>query len=419
MRHPMPARAVRACFASAGVLALAATLASAASAKTFYIAKNGNNANPCTSTKPCKTINRGVGLAKRGDTVVVSKGSYSQNVLITKDIKVTGVGNPVINALGRDNGFVVQGAGAAGATVSGFTVENAAFEGILVEKTSRVTISGNLVKNNDQGHKAAKPTGECAPAGQIPGDCGEGIHLITVSHAKVTGNTVTGNAGGIYLTDEFGPTSHNLVSHNRSLNNLLDCGITVAGHSNKAVSLLTGKPTPTTGGVFANTVIDNVVNNNGTKEAGAGILMAGGAPGTGVYDNLVEGNSASGNGHAGVALGVAMEVIGDLAKGAGEAADQAEDSGDAADPGRDDRPDSFGARLRVGGRGGHGVERIMSQGTDGGHAGSRGGSWERFCGGKYVRAGKKRPSGTGPDGGWTSELGDARRVGRLWRVRSE
>jgi len=298
----MPARAVRACFASAGVLALAATLASAASAKTFYIAKNGNNANPCTSTKPCKTINRGVGLAKRGDTVVVSKGSYSQNVLITKDIKVTGVGNPVINALGRDNGFVVQGAGAAGATVSGFTVENAAFEGILVEKTSRVTISGNLVKNNDQGHKAAKPTGECAPAGQIPGDCGEGIHLITVSHAKVTGNTVTGNAGGIYLTDEFGPTSHNLVSHNRSLNNLLDCGITVAGHSNKAVSLLTGKPTPTTGGVFANTVIDNVVNNNGTKEAGAGILMAGGAPGTGVYDNLVEGNSASGNGHAGVVI---------------------------------------------------------------------------------------------------------------------
>ena len=35
-------------------------------------------------------------------------------------------------------------------------------------------------------------------------DCGEAIHLTGVEHSTITGNTVTGNAGGILLTDDKG-----------------------------------------------------------------------------------------------------------------------------------------------------------------------------------------------------------------------
>jgi parallel beta-helix repeat protein len=271
------------------VLAAAAATAGAAGAKTLYVADTGNNANPCSSTHPCKTIGRAVGVAKVGDTVMVEKGTYHQDITIGKRIHVIGLGHPVDNVKGRDNGFVVQGAKAAGASVSGFIVKNAAFEGIVVKQTSHVTIANNTVVDNDQGLKASKPIGECAPNGGGPGDCGEGIHLMSVTSSKVTGNVVKNNAGGILLTDEFGPTKHNLISRNRSLNNVLDCGITIAGHN-------------PTGGVSNNTIINNTANGNGTKGEGAGILLAAGAPGDSVANNLIAGNTANNNGLAGITI---------------------------------------------------------------------------------------------------------------------
>jgi hypothetical protein len=54
------------------------------------------------------------------------------------------------------------------------------------------------------------------------------------------------NAGGILLTDEFGPTSDNVVRGNYSSDNTHDCGITLASHS-AAVDPMTGQPTGAAG----------------------------------------------------------------------------------------------------------------------------------------------------------------------------
>lgn len=282
-----------------GVAAAAGATAAAASAHTYYISRShGNNANPCTKQAPCATIRYGVGKAHRGDTVVVEPGTYRQNVRIFKDIRVIGIGHPVLNLKGlNSNGFYIRGAAAAGTTISGFIVEGADFEGILVQNTSRVTIADNIVRDNDQGVHAKQPTGECAPFQGAPGDCGEAIHLIHVTFSTVRGNRVYGNAGGIYLTDETGPTAHNLIEDNMVNRNLLDCGITLAGHNPKAVP-----SKGHLGGVYDNTIRDNVANGNGTRGEGAGILMATAAPGGGVWGNLVEGNTANGNGLAGVTI---------------------------------------------------------------------------------------------------------------------
>jgi parallel beta-helix repeat protein len=280
----------RALALAVAVAAAAGATASAAGARTLYVADTGNNANPCAVAHPCKTIGRAVGVAKPGDTIMVEKGTYHQDVLIGKTLHLVGVGHPVDNARGRDNGFVVQGPKAAGTTISGFIVKNAAFEGIVVKKTSHVTIQNNLVTGNDQGLKATKPVGECAPNGGGPGDCGEGIHLISAKFTNVIGNVVKNNAGGILLTDEFGPATHNLISRNSALNNVLDCGITVAGHNPKG------------GGITNNAIINNIANGNGTKGEGAGILLAAGAPGDAVANNLIAGNTANNNGIAGITI---------------------------------------------------------------------------------------------------------------------
>jgi hypothetical protein len=114
-------------------------------------------------------------------------------------------------------------------------------------------------------------------------------------------NQVKDNAGGILITDELGPTHNNVISFNRVTDNAYDCGITIPGHNTNAVSS-TGKLQPKQGGVYRNVISHNTVNRNGLLGQGAGILIAGGAPGSAVYDNTVQDNTANDNGLGGFTL---------------------------------------------------------------------------------------------------------------------
>ncbi len=292
---------VRAALIGALVFVSALGVAAAASASTLYVSTHGNDKNGCTKKKPCKTIGQAIKKAHHGDTVSVGKGTYKTEVKISEPISVVGTNNPVIDAKGKDNGVLISGSGASGAMVKGFVVKNATFEGILAMRTANVVIRNNTVQNNDQGGKSAHPTGECAATGNVPGDCGEGLHLMTVRLSQVLNNTVKNNAGGILITDELGPTAFNSIVGNKSLNNVLDCGITLASHNAKAVSA-SGAPQPVAAGVYDNYVANNTANGNGTQGQGGGILIAAPGPGTGTYNNVVNGNTANDNGLAGVTL---------------------------------------------------------------------------------------------------------------------
>jgi parallel beta-helix repeat protein len=268
--------------------------------RTLWVSPDGNNTARCTKNDPCKTITAAVDRARPNSRVTVEKGTYREQVTIEKRIKLVGNGKPRIDAEGQENGVKLLGAGAAGSQVKGFKVTGATFEGILALQTKHVQIVGNIVSGNDQGMFAKEPTGECAAQGEVPGDCGEGIHLMSVTGSRVARNEVSNNAGGILLTDEEGPTAHNSIDHNNVRRNPYDCGITLAGHSPMAVS--EGVPQPSKAGVHDNRILDNVSNENGTKGEGAGILIAAAAPGSGAYNNMVVGNTAKGNDLAGVTL---------------------------------------------------------------------------------------------------------------------
>jgi len=272
-----------------------------ASPSTLYVSPSGSDSNPCTKSAPCATITHAVSVATPGDTISVAAGTYTEDVSVSIRLRLIGSNHPVVDASGLSNGFFVHGSGAAGTTVAGFTVENAQFEGILINRTKYVTIRNNLVMHNDLGMFNPHPVGECAPVGEIPGDCGEGVHLLSVTHSAVLSNRITGNSGGILLTDESGPTVRNLIAENSVVKNLYDCGITIAGHNTGAVSG-SGVPQPSVAGVYANAIVHNVANGNGRLGEGAGILLAGGAPGTGVYDNFVAYNVAKRNDLAGLTL---------------------------------------------------------------------------------------------------------------------
>jgi parallel beta-helix repeat protein len=279
-------------------------------ARVLYVSAHAKKAgHRCSRKAPCRTVAQAMRIAGRGSEILVEHGVYREEVRVTRMVELLGRGRPVIDAKGRANGIVLAGAAAARSTVRGFIVEDADEEGILDSGADYVTISRNVVRHNDRGAALAHPTGKCAPEGEVPGDCGEGLHLMGASYVTVAANTVIDNSGGIYLTDETGPTAHNLIARNHVLDNLADCGITLAGHNTRAVVLAStpGPPSvaslaPTVGGVYDNTVFENTVNGNGIKGLGAGIGMFGGAPGTAVYDNTIKENTAEGNGLGGVTL---------------------------------------------------------------------------------------------------------------------
>jgi parallel beta-helix repeat protein len=274
------------------------------------------------------TISAAVAAASAGNTIAVCPGVYDEDVVVPvgKPLTIEGLGNPTIDAYDAttntslSNGVQVL---ASGSTIEGFTIAYAAGEGILIGEpplatgsftVSNVTIRNNTVTDNDRGNPigALLTTSsyvECNGAAATgPGDCGEGIHLLSADNSTVEDNVVTGNSGGILLTDENGPTDGNLIAANDVSGNAYDCGITVAGHHAGIPTVVGGVVTAwstvpaAVGGVFDNTVSDNESTNNGVLGQGGGILLATGTPGAAVYDNLVEGNTISGNGLAGVTV---------------------------------------------------------------------------------------------------------------------
>ncbi len=269
------------------------------------------------------TIGAAVAAATPGATIVVLQGVYREDVHITQPLSLVAAAHtqPVINATGLPNGIFIDGGVGIGVvtpgtntlaqvTVTGFTIENANFEGILVANASFVTLQQNNVTKNDMGLQL--PTAENSNTEACPGmptfetnegdDCGEGIHLIAVDHATVIGNNSYGNSGGMLLTDETGPTHDNLIEGNTVEDNAYDCGITLASHPVAPTPFVTGSPPPF--GVYSNTIAGNISHHNGTglPGAGAGVGLFAPGPLNQTYGNVVSGNTLTDNGLPGVAI---------------------------------------------------------------------------------------------------------------------
>jgi len=249
-----------------------------------------------------------VKAASAGDTVQVQPGVYSDSIVITKPVSLIGSGRDrtIINAFGLSNGIYIDGtskmpdAGISGVVVSGLTVQNANFEGILVANGTSVIISNNTVAGNNRGLNTSNSTCPGLPAFETNEglDCGEGIHLMAVSHSVVANNIVRNNSGGILITDETGPNHDNLISGNTVSDNPYACGITMASHPAYTAGGIKSPP-----GIYHNTISGNISRANGLKvDGGAGVGIFAPGPGNQAYGNVVINNTLTGNGLPGVTM---------------------------------------------------------------------------------------------------------------------
>lgn len=281
--------------AAAFCAASLAVCAGSASANTYCVS---------THRKKClSTIGQAVSAASPGDTIRIFPGVYKEEVQITEPLTLIGSGKrgraTIIDASGLDHAIWVNGVTSGPVVIERVTAANANLEGILVQSSTDVTIADNTVAGNDKS-LSGKTCDGALPFDQE--DCGEGLHLLSSADSTVSRNVITGNAGGILLTDELGPTHDNLVSGNLVHDNTPDCGITMPSHPPCNPADLPGACVPEIGassaGVYDNVVSQNVSEGNGA--AGVGIFTP--TPGTASYDNLVIGNLIRGNQQGGVVL---------------------------------------------------------------------------------------------------------------------
>jgi parallel beta-helix repeat protein len=265
---------------AAGLLAAGAAAAHGAAVTTHYVSPSGHSGarDYSCDTAGYSSINAAIAASSSDGTVVVCQGTYRAEVTIKKPLKLIGRHGAVIDAAGQARlnvGGVLPGSigigvvGTHDVRVSGFKVEDAGFDAILVARSSDVTVSDNVLVHS----------------GNV------GVDINGSSFSQAVRNTAEYNTGGGFLVaDDLGKSSHNGISHNVASRNSGGCGVTLAGH--------------TTAGVTDTLVADNRLTYNGTLKGkgGAGVVIATEVRGGTVADNTVTGNTIYGNGLAGVTI---------------------------------------------------------------------------------------------------------------------
>jgi nitrous oxidase accessory protein NosD len=289
---------------TAAVAVLTVFVSSLASAATLCVNPGGNSG--CKST-----IGAAVSAASPHDTIVVWAGTYYEEVTISKSVSLVGAPHawPIISALNKPVAIFVDGTaaapnpGVADVLISGFRIRDANYEGILIANGWNVTVTNNVVADNNKSLDTSGGTCPGIPAFETNEgeDCGEGVHLMGTAHSFIVQNEIEHNAGGILITDETGPAYDNLISGNTVHDNPYDCGITLASHG-PAKTLIPTATLPY--GVTHNTISHNLSARNGlaVEGAGAGVGIFAPFPGTTAADNVVINNDVRDNGLPGVTM---------------------------------------------------------------------------------------------------------------------
>ena len=223
------------------------------------------------------TIASAIKAAQAGDTVVVSAGSYNENLTIKKNITVrseSGKEQTIIDGQNRGSVVVFIDAkfdGVNSARISGFTIQNGySMEGQgggVTMHNADAVVENNRIFSNDA---------------RVDGGA---ILINQQSDGVVRNNTIEYNAatrfgGAIFIVNQSDPLIYN--------NNIL--------HNNTTGAVLSGGG-PSGGAIFVDTnsspqIVENTINNNHADFAGGAISLRAGVTAV-IDDNRIENNTAA------------------------------------------------------------------------------------------------------------------------------
>lgn len=175
---------------------------------------------------PVAQIREGIALAKKGDSLYVHKGIYTEgNIIIDKPLSVIGIGYPVIDGQKK---FEVVSIKSGHVLFRGFKVTHSGFGtlndpgAIKVYDSKYVTICDNILEDNffgiyiQYGKHCVIRNNRLRAFGTEEQQIGNGIHCWKSDSLLITGNTVSGHRDGIYF--EF--VTNSTISGNYSFGNI-------------------------------------------------------------------------------------------------------------------------------------------------------------------------------------------------------
>lgn len=175
---------------------------------------------------PIYSIKEAIESAVDGDLILVEQGTYFESgIIITKQLTLKGMNNPVVDGDGEGTIFIVR---ADSVTISGFSIQNTGrsfirdHAAILIENSSDFVIENNHLDNVFFGIYLAETNRGLIDNNTIESydlreaSSGNGIHLWSVKDPVITNNKVTGMRDGIYLEFAENAQIYDNISNNNN-----------------------------------------------------------------------------------------------------------------------------------------------------------------------------------------------------------
>jgi len=157
---------------------------------TWYVnGVSGSDTNNCLSAStPCNTIGNAISLASSGDSIIVAGGTYTENLTIAFDLKVSGSAGKTIIDGGRHGTVVTVSTPTAHVNLANVTITNGfAASGGGIANHGILTVNHSIVQGNIASH----------PARCVLGCHGRGGGIYNDGRLIVNNSTVTGNAASV------------------------------------------------------------------------------------------------------------------------------------------------------------------------------------------------------------------------------
>ncbi|MBE3123107.1 MAG: right-handed parallel beta-helix repeat-containing protein [Thermoplasmata archaeon] len=212
-----------------------------AAGTTIYVRANANPGGDGTQDFPYKTIRDGNATARAGDIIFVFNGTYTENVVITKNLTIIGESKDSTFIDGGGNGHVLYAYGTESSdisvNVSGFTLRNAGgirYNTIAFSYIANGEISQNKITVVDQsgGIQLYHGHGVTIQNNLISEKEVAGIYLIESEENIIQNNIIQQSQEGI----QFSYFSTNNQVLGNTIRNNRDCGIYVTQSSSNMFS---------------------------------------------------------------------------------------------------------------------------------------------------------------------------------------
>ena len=293
--------------------------AMAISPQRTFVASNGNDANPCSITAPCRSFTTAIGaVAVNGEVIVLDSAGYgsftinkavsvvapagvyagiavfaaTDGVVINAGLATVALRGLIINGQGGNRGIVVTSASSV--HIDDCTISNVGNSGLVLNANANVEISGTVIRNVGL-YGILMNNGRLTAAQVQVRETGDNGIYITNGTAVIRDSIVTKTgAEGVMVQADTGNISQATVERT-----------TVTNTSYEGIFAYAN------GGTSSVVAVDNVVSDNGsfsgivmsgtsatmrasgntvTRVQGWGLLNDGGTLYESAQDNFVQGN---------------------------------------------------------------------------------------------------------------------------------